>query len=140
MTIQGLAMVVVGEGVVMGVVKANTVLPLYRFNLIQHCAVQTNLHQRGYWTDCPGTGLFTGLSVLACVLCGLVIGLGLYWLNIAPFMPTAMVIALTDALWAIVLGSVVLAFTYDSVSARRMLYTDILNKKPAKPADATLKT
>jgi energy-coupling factor transport system substrate-specific component len=71
--------------------------------------------------------LFACLAVLACGVCGLVIGLGLYWLGIAPFMPTAAVIALSDALWAVVLGSIVLALSYRYLSKRRMLYTDILN-------------
>lgn len=41
--------------------------------------------------------LFVGLSFLACVVCGIVVASGLYWLGIAPFMPTVAVIALTDA-------------------------------------------
>jgi energy-coupling factor transport system substrate-specific component len=78
--------------------------------------------------------LFAALAVLACWVCGLVIGLGLFWLGIAPFMPTAAVIALTDALWAVVLGSIVLALSYPYLSKRRMLYTDILNKNKAEPS------
>jgi energy-coupling factor transport system substrate-specific component len=71
-------------------------------------------------------GLFVGIAVLACSVCGLIIGWGLLWLGWAPFMPTAFLIGLTDAVWAIVLGSILLALTYTSVSKHGLLYTDIL--------------
>ena len=72
-------------------------------------------------------GLFAGSVLLACSLCGVVIGWGLDWLGITSFMPTALVIALTDALWAIVVGSIVLALSYGYVSKSKLLYTNILN-------------
>jgi energy-coupling factor transport system substrate-specific component len=72
-------------------------------------------------------GLFIGISLLVCGVCGAVIGWGLFWLGYTPFMPTAFLIALADAVWAIVLGSILLALTYSAVSKRKMLYTDILN-------------
>jgi energy-coupling factor transport system substrate-specific component len=78
-------------------------------------------------------GLFVGVSVLACVLCGLTIGWGLYWLGFTPFMPTAAIIAITNSLWAIVAGSILLAVTYNYVSERKLLHQDILGKgKTAK--------
>ncbi len=52
---------------------------------------------------------------------------GVEWMGMAPFLPTAWVIAFTDALWAIVLGSVILASTYTAVINRRLLYKDILS-------------
>ncbi|MCW4017856.1 MAG: QueT transporter family protein [Candidatus Bathyarchaeota archaeon] len=73
-------------------------------------------------------GLFVGVSVLACVLCGLTIGWGLYWLGFTPFMPTAAIIAITNSLWAIVAGSILLATTYNYVSKRKLLHQDILGK------------
>jgi energy-coupling factor transport system substrate-specific component len=74
-------------------------------------------------------GLFAGLAMLGCLICGVLIAAGLDWMGMAPFLPTAWVIAFTDALWAIVLGSVILAATYSSVSKRRLLYQDVLNSK-----------
>ncbi|MCW4030556.1 MAG: QueT transporter family protein [Candidatus Bathyarchaeota archaeon] len=71
-------------------------------------------------------GLFAGLALLGCLICGVLIAAGLEWMNMAPFLPTAWVIAFTDALWAIALGSVILAATYNSVSKRGLLYKDIL--------------
>lgn len=71
--------------------------------------------------------LFVGIALLACTMCGLIIGWGLYWLGFTRFMPTALIIAITNSLWAIVLGSIVLALTYGIVSKRKMLYTDLLN-------------
>ncbi len=73
-------------------------------------------------------GLFVGLAVLPCILCGVIIGAGLDWLGLAPFIPTAPLIALSNALWAVILGSIVLALAYPFVSKRRLLYADILNE------------
>ncbi len=70
--------------------------------------------------------LFIGVVVMACTLCGLVIGWGLYWLGYAPFMMTAVIIALTNMLWAIGTGALLLAITYNFISNRKLLYTDIL--------------
>lgn len=72
-------------------------------------------------------GLFAGATVFACCICGVIVGWGLYWLGWAPFMPTALLVVLTDALWAIVVGSVLLALTYGYISKRKLLYTDVLN-------------
>lgn len=76
--------------------------------------------------------LFMGVGVMACVLCGLIIGGGLFWLGFTPFIPTAAIIALTNALWAVIAGSILLALTYNFVSKRRLLYTDILKTEPIK--------
>ncbi len=70
--------------------------------------------------------LFVGLSALACTLCGLVIAWGLLYLYSLPFIMMTFTIAATDALWAIVLGSIILAASYGFVSRRRLLYTDVL--------------
>ena len=72
--------------------------------------------------------LFMGLAALACTLCGLVIGWGLYylWPNFCPFVMTSATIFATDALWAILLGPVILALSYGFVSKRKLLYTNIL--------------
>ena len=85
-------------------------------------------------------GLFVGTSLVACAVCGLIVGWGLLWLYNIPFMPTAMLIALTDAVWAIVLGSIVLALSYNFVSKRKLLYTDILNITQEKPSWTATRT
>jgi energy-coupling factor transport system substrate-specific component len=80
-------------------------------------------------------GLFVAVSLVACAVCGIIIGWALYWLvPPVPFMPTSLLIALSDAVWALVLGSVVLALGYGVVSRRRLLYTDVLEIKENKPA------
>ena len=79
-------------------------------------------------------GLFVGTSLVACAVCGLIVGWALFWLGYAPFMPTAMLIALTDAVWAIALGSIVLALSYNLVSNSKLLYTDLLRIAPKKPS------
>jgi energy-coupling factor transport system substrate-specific component len=78
-------------------------------------------------------GLFVGVSLVACAVCGLIIGWIILWLYGAPFWPTAMLVALTDAFWAVALGSIVLALSYKSVSKYKLLYTDILQIAPRKP-------
>jgi energy-coupling factor transport system substrate-specific component len=78
-------------------------------------------------------GLFVGLTFLACAVCGLIIGWGLLLLYSSPFQTTAFMIATTDALWGLILGSVILAFSYEYLSIKKLLYTDILhiNVKPS---------
>ena len=80
-------------------------------------------------------GLFVGVSLVACAICGVIIGWALYWLSPpVPFMPTAMLITLSDAVWAVVLGSIVLALSYNFVSKHKLLYRDILNIQLRKPS------
>ncbi|MGD6935036.1 MAG: QueT transporter family protein [Candidatus Bathyarchaeia archaeon] len=74
-------------------------------------------------------GLFVVLAVLPCIICGIIIGAGLDWLGYAPFIPTAPLIGLSNSLWAIILGSIVLASTYPIVRKRKLLYTDLLDEK-----------
>jgi energy-coupling factor transport system substrate-specific component len=74
-------------------------------------------------------GLFVGVTVLPCILCGVIIGASLDVLGLAPFIPTGPLIALTDTVWALLLGSIVLAAAYPYVSRHKLLYTDILGKK-----------
>ncbi len=47
-------------------------------------------------------------------------------------MPTAFLIALSDALWAVVAGSIVLALLYGAISKSNLLYTNILSLNRAK--------
>lgn len=77
--------------------------------------------------------LFIGLSALACSLCGLVIGWGLLYLFSLPFVMTTMTIFTSDALWAIILGPIILALSYGFFSRHKLLYTDIL-KISIKPS------
>ncbi len=77
--------------------------------------------------------LFMGSGVLACAVCGLTIGWGLFWLGFTPFMPTAAIIALTNALWVITVGTAVLALSYNFVSNHKLRYQDIL--KPDQPQE-----
>ena len=84
-------------------------------------------------------GLFVGLAAITCGLVGLVIGWGLYWLTPFTFSMTAFVIAWSDALWAVILGSIILALSYYPISRHRLLYTDILNMKQPDPQVGTLR-
>lgn len=72
--------------------------------------------------------LFMGIGVLACAVCGLTIGWGLFWLGFTPFMPTAAIIALTNALWVVTVGALLLALTYGFVSKHKLRYQDIINE------------
>ena len=74
--------------------------------------------------------LFAGTAVMACALCGLSIGWGLYWLGYAPFMMTAIIIATTNMLWAVIAGAILLAVSYKLISARKNLYKDLIGKAP----------
>jgi energy-coupling factor transport system substrate-specific component len=74
-------------------------------------------------------GMFVGLAVLPCILCGVIIGAGLDLLGLAPFIPTGPLIGLSNSLWAIILGAVVLATAYPYVKKHRMLYTNLMQEK-----------
>jgi energy-coupling factor transport system substrate-specific component len=76
-------------------------------------------------------GLFLGLAVVACTVCGLIIGWGLMWLYELPFVMTSLTIVGSDALWAIILGSVLLAGCYGYFSRRKLLYQDLLGAASA---------
>jgi len=75
---------------------------------------------------------FMGLAALSCSLCGLVIGWGLFYLYAegCPFVMTTLTIFATDALWAVVLGPVILGLCYGFFSRRKLLYGDLLNLQP----------
>jgi energy-coupling factor transport system substrate-specific component len=78
-------------------------------------------------------GLFVGVCLAASAVCGVVIGWALYWLNPpVPFMPTSLIIAVSDAVWAIVLGSVVLALSYKPLGKRKLLYSDMMGIEGTK--------
>jgi energy-coupling factor transport system substrate-specific component len=77
-------------------------------------------------------GLFAGLAALACTLCGVIIGVELHWLYGLPLAFIIPIIAVTDGLWAIILGSILLALTYGTVSRHKMLHTDIMNAQKEK--------
>lgn len=71
--------------------------------------------------------LFTGVNLAASAVCGLVVGWALYWLSPpVPFMPTALIIAVSDALWAVLLGSIILALSYGQLNKSRLLYTTVI--------------
>ncbi len=76
--------------------------------------------------------LFMGLAALSCSLTGLSIGWGLFYLyaEFCPFVMTTTTIFATDALWAVILGPVLLALTYGFFSKRKLLYTDLMNLHP----------
>jgi energy-coupling factor transport system substrate-specific component len=77
--------------------------------------------------------LFAAVNLAACAICGVIVGWALYWLSPpVPFMPTSLIIAVSDAVWAILLGSVILALSYKPLSKRRLLYTDLMCEKPRK--------
>jgi energy-coupling factor transport system substrate-specific component len=71
-------------------------------------------------------GLFCGLCALACVICGLLIGWGLLYLFATPFVMTSFTIFTSDLLWAILLGPVLLRFSYDYFSKNKLLYSDLI--------------
>jgi energy-coupling factor transport system substrate-specific component len=85
-------------------------------------------------------GLFVGTAVLPCILCGVIIGSGLDVLGVAPFIPTGPLIALSNSLWAVLLGSIVLAAAYPYLSKHKLLYTDVLNEKPKMVKPRLLKS
>ncbi len=70
--------------------------------------------------------LFVGVTSLACVLCGLIIGWGLLYLFALPFVMTAFTIFASDLLWALLLGPVLLKLSYGFFSKRKLLYTNLL--------------
>ncbi len=72
--------------------------------------------------------LFMGLAALSCSICGLVIGWGLFYLygTFCPFVMTTATIFASDALWAVLLGPVILVLSYGFFSRRKLLYTDIM--------------
>jgi energy-coupling factor transport system substrate-specific component len=76
-------------------------------------------------------GLFIGLSALACALCGLVIGWGLFYVRSIPFAMTAFTIFTSDFLWAALLGPIVLLLSYGFFSKRHLLYNDLLDLQPS---------
>jgi energy-coupling factor transport system substrate-specific component len=77
--------------------------------------------------------LFIGTAVMASTICGLLIAGALLWQKQLPFVMTFIIITTTNALWAIVVGSIVLASSYGFISQRKLLYTDILGIK-AQPS------
>lgn len=48
-------------------------------------------------------------------------------------MPTSLIIAVSDAVWALLLGSVILALSYRPVEIRRLRYGDVLGLSPKLP-------
>jgi energy-coupling factor transport system substrate-specific component len=77
--------------------------------------------------------LFAAVNLAACAICGVIVGLALYWLSPpVPFMPTSLIIAVSDAVWAILLGSIILALSYKPLSKRKLLFTDLMVEKPRK--------
>jgi len=76
--------------------------------------------------------IFVTVTVVACSVCGVLIASGLYWLGFTPFMPTAAIIALTNAIWGVLFGSIVLALSYQYVRKHKLLYTDLLEKRRIK--------
>lgn len=75
-------------------------------------------------------GLFVGLCALACVICGLIISWGLFYLWAIPFVMTSFTIFASDLLWAILLGPVLLRFSYDYFSKNKLLYSDLIKTQP----------
>lgn len=67
--------------------------------------------------------LFMGIAVIASVLCGVVIALGLYWLGYAPFLPTLLIISVTNSIWAVTIGGTILILAYDFFAKRNLIYT-----------------
>lgn len=85
-------------------------------------------------------GLFVAVAVIPCILCGVIIGTGLDVLGIAPFIPTGPLIALSNSVWAVLLGSILLAIIYPYASKRKLLYTDILGKKQKNGKTQTIES
>jgi energy-coupling factor transport system substrate-specific component len=74
-------------------------------------------------------GLFCGVCALACVICGLIIGWGLLYLFAIPFVMTSFTIFVSDLLWAILLGPVLLRLSFSYFSKHKLLYSDLLHTK-----------
>ncbi len=74
--------------------------------------------------------LFAAVVFAACLMCGFVVAWGLEWLYEVPFLPTAFVIGLTNAFWAVTVGAMLLVLCFGYFSRRKLLYTDVLAQKP----------
>jgi energy-coupling factor transport system substrate-specific component len=68
--------------------------------------------------------LFTGIAVIASTLCAIVIALGLYWLGYAPFLPTLLIISVTNSIWAVSIGGTILILAYDFFAKRNLIYAE----------------
>lgn len=79
--------------------------------------------------------LFIGVNLVASSVCGVIIGCALYWLNTppVPFMPTSLIIAVSDAVWAILLGSILLAVSYNQALSHKLLYQNVMSIAEKKP-------
>jgi energy-coupling factor transport system substrate-specific component len=78
--------------------------------------------------------LFVGVAAVGCTLCGLIIAWGLLWLYGLPFSMDFFTIALTDLMWSVIVGAVVLAASYGFVSRHKLLYTDMLSLPMVQPS------
>jgi energy-coupling factor transport system substrate-specific component len=76
--------------------------------------------------------LFVAISILVCLIAGVIIGWGLNWLGWVPFIIIAPIIAITNSIWAISIGPIFLSLTYNFVENRKMLYYQVENKNPAR--------
>jgi hypothetical protein len=66
--------------------------------------------------------LFMGVAVIASIICGLVIALGLFSLGYTPFLPTLLVISVTNSIWAIIIGGLILFLAYNFFSKHNLIY------------------
>ena len=69
---------------------------------------------------------YLAASVFACVVCGLVIGLGVYWVWSIPFAEITATVMWTNSMWAVVAGSFLFLAVYGYVQKRKWQYTNIL--------------
>jgi hypothetical protein len=83
--------------------------------------------EKPYLNCAKKLGLFIGITAIACLLCGLIVGWGLLYLFSLPFVMTSFTIFASDLLWAVLLGPVVLSLSYSFFSKRKLLYSDLLN-------------
>ena len=66
--------------------------------------------------------LFMGIAVIASTICGLIIALGLYLLGYTPFLPTFLIISVTNSIWATIIGGLILFLTYNFFSKNNLIY------------------
>jgi energy-coupling factor transport system substrate-specific component len=67
--------------------------------------------------------VFAGIAVLACIVCGVIIGWGVYWVFGVSFASTAWMATLTNSVWAVLIGPLLLAALYSYVRRRNREYT-----------------
>ncbi|MEJ2126277.1 MAG: QueT transporter family protein [Candidatus Bathyarchaeota archaeon] len=68
--------------------------------------------------------LFSGVAAVASLMCGIVIALGLDFLGYTPFLPALLVIFVTNSIWAIIIGGLILFLGYRFFSKDNLMHIE----------------